>query len=114
MSYIDIQTATIANGAALSNATPLGEKTLVGIVMPAAWTAATITFQVSVDDTTFNELQDGAGNAISYTVAAGQYIQIDPAKWRGVTNVKVRSGTLGTPVNQGQASPVQLVTRTVY
>ena len=114
MAYIDLQAATILNGAALSSAVPLGEKTIVGLVMPAAWTAAAVTFQVAVDDTTWNELQDGAGNAVSFTVAASQFIQIDPAKWRGVTAVKVRSGTSGAPVNQGQQSVVQLVTRTVY
>jgi hypothetical protein len=114
LAYIDLKAAAIANGAALSPAVPLGEKTLVGIVMPAVWTTAAITFQVSVDDATFNELYDGAGNAISITAAAGQFIPIDPAKWRGVTSVKARSGTSASPVNQGQASVLQLVTRAVY
>jgi hypothetical protein len=93
LAYIDLKAAAIANGAALSPAVPLGEKTLVGIVMPAVWTTAAITFQVSVDDATFNELYDGAGNA---------------------TSVKARSGTSASPVNQGQASVLQLVTRAVY
>ncbi len=114
MAYIELQTAAIANGAALSPAVALGQKTLLGIVMPAAWTAAALTFQVSIDDTTFNELYDGAGNAVSITAAAGQFVQIDPAKWRGVTAIKVRSGTSGAPVNQGQAAAIQLVTRSVY
>ena len=43
------QTATIGTGASLSQQIDLGAMTLVGIVMPASWTAAGLTFQVSAD-----------------------------------------------------------------
>ena len=114
MSYIDLQTATIANGAALSGAVPLGEKTLVGILMPAGWDAAAMTFQGSVDDANFSELVATSGSAISFTVAAGQLILVDPTTWRGITNVKVRSGTSGAPVNQTADRAIKLITRQVF
>ena len=114
MAYIEFQTATIAAGAALSAEVPLGEKTLVGIIMPAAWTAASLTFQATPDDANFSELYEGAGNAVSIIAAAGQFVQIDPAKWRGITGIKVRSGTSGSPVNQSVQAVITLVTRAVY
>ena len=114
MSYIDLQTALINAGASLSAEIPLGEKTLVGVIIPAAWDAAGLTFQATPDDVTFSEMVDGAGNAISLTVAAGQFVLIDPAKWRGVTGIKVRSGTISVPVSQTANRSIILVTRTVY
>ncbi len=114
MAYIEFQTATILAGAALSAEVPLGEKTLVGIVMPAAWTAASITFQATPDDVNFYELYDGAGNEVTVTAAAGQFIQIDPTKWRGITGIKVRSGTAAASVNQTAQAVLTLVTRTIY
>ena len=114
MAYIDFQTATIGVGTSLSAEVALGEKTLVGIVMPAGWDAASLTFQATPDDATFSELQDGAGSAVSFTVSAGVFVQVDPTKWRGITGIKVRSGTSGAPVNQTANRVLTLVTRTIY
>ena len=114
MAYIETQTVTIASGASLSPEVALGEKTLVGIVMPAGWDAASLTFQATPDDANFSELQDGAGNAVSFTVSAGVFIAVDPTKWRGVTGIKVRSGTSGSPVNQTANRTLTLITRSVF
>ena len=94
-------TATITSGTALSPEVDLGASTLVGIVIPSGWTAAGLTFQASVDGgQTWVEHTTTAGAATSFTVAASQYIAVDPTLWRGVNAIKVRSGTLGSPVNQ--------------
>lgn len=114
MAYIEYQTATISAGNSLSAEVALGEKTLVGIVMPGTWTAASLTFQATPDDINFYEMYDSAGNEITVPAAAGQFIQIDPTMWRGITGLKVRSGTATTPVNQVAAATITLVTRTVY
>lgn len=104
-------TATIANGASLSDAVDLNTGALFGIVMPSDWTAASLTFQVTFDGTTFVNLYDTAGNEITWTAAVSQYLQdAAPAKWFGVRAVKVRSGTSGTPVNQGGARSLTLIT----
>jgi len=51
------QTATIANGASLSDALELDGHSVLRIAMPAAWTAADLTFQVSDDaGTTFRNV----------------------------------------------------------
>lgn len=106
--------ATILAGAALSGEVDIGGNTLVGITMPAAWTTAAMTFSVSTDGgTTWCEMTTSAGAEVSYTVAASQYIAVDPTLWRGVNAVKVRSGTLASAVNQVAQALVTLITRPV-
>ena len=106
-----IQT-TIPNAGSLSPELDCGAQILVGIGMPAAWNAAALTFQVSLDGTTWIEMQ-GASGVLTYNAAAGQYVAVDPALWRGVTALKVRSGTLVSPVAQGAGCTLTLVFRTV-
>lgn len=111
---IDVMTATITNGTALSGAVPLGAKTLTGLVMPSAWTAAVLTFQVSVDGgTTWVDMIDIAGVAISCVVGINRYIPVDVTIWRGINNVRVRSGTSLLPVNQAADAIVSLVVRSL-
>jgi hypothetical protein len=105
------QSAVIAAGTSLSAATPLGAGVLTGIVMPAVWTAAGLTFQVSADGgTTWYELQDGTGAAVGYTVSAGIAFNVDPYLWGGFNMLRVRSGTSGSPVNQVAAATILLQT----
>lgn len=104
--------AAIANGAALSAAISLTTGRLFAIQMPAAWTAANLTFQASYDGgATFCDMYDDAGTEVTVTAAASRYIYIsNPMAWMGVQVIKVRSGTTGSPVNQGGDRVVQLVT----
>lgn len=105
-----VQTAvTISNGTSLSPAVALGNKLLVGIAMPAGWDAADLTFQVSIDGSTWLELQTTSA-AVDYKAAASQFISIDPNLWRGVNQIKVRSGTSGVPVNQTADRQLTLIT----
>lgn len=64
--------ALIASGSTTSAAVDLGVSApdggLVGIVMPATFTGASITFQVSADDTTYQALNNASNSAISLTV----------------------------------------------
>lgn len=115
MAYIDLQTATIGAGAALSAEVALGEKTLVGIIMPAAWTAASITLQGTVDDQNFGNVFTAAGTEYTITTpGVNQFIALDPTILRGLLGVKVRSGTSAAPVNQVAQAVLTLVTRTIY
>lgn len=100
---------TIASGQSLSPEVDLGANSLVGIAMPAAWTAAALTFQVSPDGgTTWLELQSTSA-VISFTAAAGQFIAVDPTALRGFNALKVRSGTSGAPVTQGANATLTLI-----
>lgn len=100
-----VLTATIANGASLSDEIDMGGYNLLGIIMPAAWDAAAITFAAS-DATggTFVPVYDDAGAEISVTAAAGHAIGIATTLKAGSLApfrfVKLRSGTAGAAVNQ--------------
>jgi hypothetical protein len=110
----DTVTATIANGTSLSGALNLGGLRLFGIVMPAAWTTASLTFQMSPDGgTTWVNLYDVNGNELTASASTSRFIVLDPTNFASIAMLKVRSGTSGTPVNQGQDSTLQLILRAV-
>lgn len=99
----------IPNGGSLSAEVAVGGLRIVGIRMPAAWTAAAFTFQALVFQPTgnppapvFGEVVDSANAAITVaTPAASTYIALaDTAAFIGLGRIKVRSGTSGLPVNQ--------------
>lgn len=103
-------TFTIANDQSLSNASDdLRGVLCVAVLMPGTWTAAALTFQVSLDGETYTNMwYDGAEYEV--TAAASQYIVLDAKDFVGIRYLRVRSGTSGTPVNQGGARTVTVVT----
>jgi len=106
----NVQTATIANGAALSDAVYLHGEVLVGIRMPAVWDAANLTFQVSMDDVTYLDAYSQAGAEHVVTVTGvDTHIWVDPTDFAGYRWIRVRSGTTGTPVNQSTGELVRLI-----
>ena len=107
-------TATIAINTSLSDAVCVKGLNVCGIQMPAAWTAAVLTFQVSMDDgTTFqNYYRDDAELSYSTTMAAaGLSFGFLPTIFDGVTHIKVRSGTASAAVNQAGARSIILGVR---
>ena len=112
------QAAVIASGASLSGAIDLkaGRRTLVALQMPATWTAASLTFAVSHDGTTYVPLYWDGGE---YTIeaaggaAASLGVSLEPSAFAGWPFVKVRSGTAASAVNQAAARTIQAVTRAV-
>lgn len=101
---------TIASGTSLSAATDLGPYRVFAIVPPTSWTAASLTFQGSSNGVDFYDLFDDTGTEISVTVTASKYIILTaPVKLLGLRWLKVRSGTTGTPVNQGADRIVKLI-----
>ena len=103
---------TIAAGQSLSPQIDIGPGKLAGIVVPANWTAASLTFQVSPDGgTTWFEHYSSAGSETIFTAAAGDYLAVDQTLWQGVVSLKLRSGTVGTPVNQTNSAVLQLAVK---
>jgi hypothetical protein len=94
------EVCTITSGQSLSAAVNLGGRILCGIYMPASWTAAGLTFQGSPDGTTYYNVQSDTAE-ITVTAAASVFLGLDPVRFFGINFLKVRSGTGGTPVNQG-------------
>lgn len=100
--------ATILSGESLSAAVNLAGHVLCGVYMPAAWTAAGLSFQASIDGETFVDIYS-AGAELTAAAGASQYVALDSMLFLGVRSIKVRSGTAGVPVNQGADRALILV-----
>ena len=102
--------ATILNTASLSAAVELGGHSVERIIMPAAWTAADLTFQVSDDGgTTFQNLYWDWGAELVVDAAVATTIELSPfIKLSNIDQLKVRSSTAGVPVAQGGDRIVRL------
>lgn len=106
----NVLTATIANGQSLSGAVHIGTGTLIGIQLPV-FTSAALSFQGSADGVTYVEVVDASANAVGYTASTGSIYIKAPADLVGVPYLKVRSGTSGSPVNQGAARTITLIVK---
>jgi len=101
-------TATIASGASLSAAVDMQGRALTGILLPAAWTAAGVTFSVSHDGITYGDLYGESGE-YSLTVGASSFVGLNPGALMGFRFIKVRSGTAAAAVNQAAQRDVILM-----
>ena len=104
------QTVTFASGAVLSDESNLSFCTLAGVIMPAAWNTANLTFQGGQVSGSLSNLYDEYGTEVNVTAAASRYIAVSPEAFVGVTYLKLRSGTVGATVAQTAARIVTLVT----
>lgn len=92
----------ILDTASLSAAIECDGYDILRIVMPAAWDAADLTFQVSDDGgTTFRNLYWDWGPEMVVDAAAARVIELSPfVLMHHIDQIKVRSGTAGVPVAQ--------------
>jgi len=103
-------TVVIASGQSLSAAHQVDGK-LAGIIMPAAWDAAAVTFLGSVDGSSFSPIYDaGVERSIaSADAAVNRMILLPLSDWLGVKHLQLRSGTVALPVNQTAARTITLL-----
>jgi hypothetical protein len=102
---------TITNGTSLSTAAQIGVAQLVGIELPTM-TSAALSFQASSDGVTWRELFNSDGTtATSVAASTGDRFVQAPAALAGVPWVKVRSGTSGSPVNQGADRTINVIAK---
>ena len=111
-----IQSVTIGSGVALTGEINLGKSgVLQGIIIPSAWTAANLTLQISDSDKTggtFVDVYDDAGVEGVIIAAASRCLALYPDQFVGARFIKLRSGTTGTPVNQGAERTLILLIET--
>lgn len=89
-----VAAASIAMSASASGAIYMGGLSLVGIQLPAAFTGTALTFQVSLDGVTYQPLYTStSGTALSYTVAQGHFVAINPQDFYGAIYIKIISGS---------------------
>lgn len=110
MARYDRSTLTIANGAAVSQgySIPPGVNS-VALVLPAAWTAADLSFETSIDGgTTWAAVWDDASAEVkvasaTMTARVGDAL-VDAGilrKLAALPMIRLRSGVEGANVNQG-------------
>lgn len=100
--------ATIANGATTSGAVDLTGTTLVGLHMPAAFTATAVTFTVAESAGGTYRTLYSAGADVTITVAAAKYVALDPSVFAGARFIRIVSGAA-----EGAARTIILATRPV-
>lgn len=70
------------------------------IELPAAFDGTALTFQGSVDGTTFFDLYRDTGTEVNYTVAHSRIIVAKLEDFVGLKAFKVRAGTAASATNQ--------------
>ena len=109
---VELLTITFPLSSSVSGPVRLNGLSVIGYIMPASWDAADLTFQASVDDTTYNNVYTDADAEYTVQAAASRYIIADSVELRGIDYLMVRSGTSGSAVNQENgltAQTLQLV-----
>jgi len=105
----------ITNGTSVSAGIDLTNTAILGFLSPAAWTAAALNFEVSADNSTWitGGIFDSLGSAVgSYsTPAVSTAYSLDPISMLPWRYVRFRSGTSGSPVNQGADRTFVVITR---
>lgn len=107
----DTVSAVIANGASQSGVINIRSFLVGALQMPAAWTAAVITFLASDSENgTFDPVYDDSGTEVSVTVAASRVVGLDAVagSLAACQYLKLRSGTVGAAVNQGAERTIKV------
>lgn len=96
-------TVTIASGQSVSSPIRLDRNWLIALVMPSAWTAASITFQGANEQdaaATWLDLYNESGEITVTSAAASRGIILPPTLVHGWWWLRLRSGTSAAPVAQ--------------
>ena len=104
-----VKSVTIPAGSSVSEGAHVTEMSLVGVYMPAAWTAAGLALEVSTDNATWLPVYNTDGGSVyAATVGTSRYVPINRALTLGAIYLRVRSGTTAVPVNQVAAAVIGL------
>lgn len=111
-SDITSTTATIAKNGTLSGVVNLNGYNKFTIIMPSAWTTASITFQAcDTPSGTFVNLLAETGGEVTVSVAAnGVYpLTTSSASLSYLPYIKIRSGTAASPVQQTAERVIKII-----
>ena len=108
-----IQSATIAINTSVSDALDMDKNSLLGFIMPSAWTTAGITIEVSTDNSNWFPARDAYGSTVGYIaspVVSNAYA-VDVQSLLPWRYIRFRSGTTDSPVVQTAARTIPIVKR---
>jgi len=77
---------------------------LCGVQFPAAMTGTAITFDFSMDNSTFVDVKETDGTDVSYSVSAGDVLRVDPSGWAFASN-----GFLRVTSNDNEAADRKII-----
>ena len=105
---------TIGSGAAESGAVFTQGMVLVGVIMPAVWTAANLGIKAGLAAGSLQAAYDNAGGLLQAVVNAGTFVAIPNdsavfAPWISVTSINTNRS--GSAVNQAVAANLTLLFR---
>ena len=103
---LDYNEVTIASGQTVSSVVDLAGYGLVGIIMPAAFTGATISFQISHNNVDFQACYNTANTLMSATVTQGRTYMLAPTDLIGARYLKIVSASA-----EGAARTIGLISR---
>lgn len=87
------QSVTIPNGLTTSGTIDMQDLSMVGLIIPAAFTGITMTFLGSPDNVTFYPIYNTSGTQLSITVATSRIISFTPGDFAGMRYVQLVSGS---------------------
>lgn len=96
MSKSEVALIDVSEDASNSTSVNVENMLLCGIVFPATMTGSAITFDYSVDNSSWVDVFNTSGTEISYTVSAGNVISFDPNDWAFASNGYLRVTSGGT------------------
>ena len=111
-SFLSTFAATIPNGASVSNKLDMLGMRAACIIMPAAWTAASLTFLVSHDGITYSSLYDDTDTEVAISTAqivAGRARALTLTLFLPYRYLQLRSGITGAAANQGADRVFQVI-----
>lgn len=97
---LGVITASIPAAGSITPAIDVGSYRLARVQIPATWTAAPLTFQMSADGVTYGDLFDATGTEYTAQVAAGRAVLLPLIDFIGARFIKIRSGPTAAPVAQ--------------
>ena len=111
MSYpIKAIKCTIPINTALSDIVDTSGGKVVGVIAPAAWSAATLGMLGGMDGTNMYTLDDGA-NEVAEVIVAGNQIALQTNLEGAGRYIQLRSGTKAVPVNQAAERTLYVLVR---
>jgi len=110
--------AQFNDGESLSDKVDMTNFVLTGVIVPASWTAASISFQAAApnardkDHADYFVLVDSLNAEVTLTVAANRFVALTAVHaemLKAVNYLRLQSGTSAAPVNQTGAKTLYLV-----
>jgi len=108
--------AVIPSGTATSTAIDMTDPSLYGytpamVVLPAAWTSAVLSIEVSFNGTTWSDLHQWTAGAYTTSAAlvSGDAASMNNLPLRGVPYWRIVSGSHTVPVNQAATRTIQIL-----